>query len=96
MMNILVVDDDTVQLESLRRGLRNKGHQVVEAVSGEEALERFTHSNMAKIDLVLSDFLKFGEPLAKEVLSSHKKKPYAIQASLRERVGSYSALARGR
>jgi len=60
MMNILVVDDDMVQIESLRRGLRSQGHQVLGALSGAEALRRFTHSNTTKIDLVLSDYLMPG------------------------------------
>jgi CheY-like chemotaxis protein len=59
-MKILVVDDDMVQLESLRRGLRSKGYQVLEALSAEDALNRITHSHTNKIDLVLSDYLMPG------------------------------------
>jgi CheY-like chemotaxis protein len=59
-MKILVVDDDMVQLESLRRGLRSKGYQVLEALSAEDALNRFTHSHTNEIDLVLSDYLMPG------------------------------------
>jgi DNA-binding response OmpR family regulator len=40
-MNILIVDDDLTQLETLRRGLRSKGYNVLEASSGEEALNLF-------------------------------------------------------
>jgi len=38
-MNILIVDDEKVQLESLKRGLRSKGYATVEALSAEDALD---------------------------------------------------------
>jgi CheY-like chemotaxis protein len=38
-MNILVVDDEKVQIETLRRALRSKGYQVFEALNAIEALE---------------------------------------------------------
>jgi len=54
-MNILVVDDEKVQIESLKRGLRQKGFEVTVALSAKEALRHFEH-NDNKIDLVLSDY----------------------------------------
>jgi len=51
---ILVVDDKRVQLKTLRRGLRIKGYQVVEAISGKEALDHLIMDN--KIDIVLTDY----------------------------------------
>ena len=54
-MNILVVDDEKVQIESLRRGLRQKGFEVTVALSAKEALRHFEH-NDNKIDLVLLDY----------------------------------------
>jgi signal transduction histidine kinase len=53
-MNILVVDDEKVQLETLRRGLGSKGHVVAEALSAEEALKHL--GSDTKIDLVLTDY----------------------------------------
>jgi len=54
MKTILVVDDKRVQLKTLRRGLRTRGYQVVEAISGKEALDRLVKDN--KIDIVLTDY----------------------------------------
>ena len=88
MMNILVVEDDKVQLESLRRGLRNKGHQVLEALSAEEALNRFTHSNMTKIDLVLSDYVMpglNGIELLKRIRENHGSLPVILMTAYGEK-----------
>lgn len=53
-MNILIVDDETIQLESIKRGLRNKGHRVAGAADGCRALELIQNPN--DFDLVLTDF----------------------------------------
>lgn len=87
-MNILVVDDDMVQLESLRRGLKTKGHQVLEALSGEEALERFTDSNMIKVDLVLLDYLMPGMngiEVLKKIRQNYGSLPVIIMTAYGER-----------
>ena len=89
MMNILVVEDDKAQLESLRRGLRNKGHQVLEALSAEEALKRFTHSHMTKIDLVLSDYLMQGMngiDLLRKIRESYGSLPLILMTAYGERI----------
>ncbi|MGD2028434.1 MAG: response regulator [Desulfobacterales bacterium] len=54
MKTILVVDDKRVQLKTLKRGLRTKGYQVVEAISGKQALEHLVNDN--NIDIVLTDY----------------------------------------
>ncbi len=54
-MNILVVDDEVDQVESLRRGLRNKGHHVFEALGAEQALNIIQKSSI-DIDLMITDF----------------------------------------
>ena len=54
MKTILVVDDKRVQLKTLRRGLRTRGYQVVEAISGKEALDHLVKDS--KIDIVLTDY----------------------------------------
>jgi DNA-binding NtrC family response regulator len=53
-MNILVVDDERVQLESLRRGLRSKKYKIIEALSAEQALEHFNNKSL-QIDIVITD-----------------------------------------
>ena len=88
MMNILVVDDEVVQLESLRRGLRTRGYQVLEALSAEEALKCFTHSNMNKIDLVLSDYLMPGMngiELLKRIRNHHGSLPVILMTAYGEK-----------
>jgi len=59
-MRILVVDDDITLLESIGRGLRSKGYQVVEALSAEEALEHIDFDNESAIDLILADYIMPG------------------------------------
>jgi CheY-like chemotaxis protein len=87
-MNILVVDDDALQLETLRRGLKNKGYQVLEALSGEEALRRFARSNMGKIDLVLSDYLMPGMngiELVKKIRQHYSSLPVILMTAYGEK-----------
>jgi DNA-binding NtrC family response regulator len=54
MARILVVDDEASVREVLRDLLTDAGHQVVEAVDGEDALRRF---RVASTDLVITDIL---------------------------------------
>ena len=56
-MNILVVDNNAVWLETLKRGLKIRGHQTLEAMSANEALEKLSNPNKPAIDLVLTDYL---------------------------------------
>lgn len=56
-MNILIVDDDLTQLETLRRGLRSKGYNVFEASNGMEALNILNDTKKNKIDLILADYV---------------------------------------
>lgn len=59
-MRILVVDDDINLLESIGRGLRNKGFEVIQALSAEEALEHIDFDNESAIDLILADYIMPG------------------------------------
>ncbi len=52
---LLVEDEDAVRLFSAR-ALRSKGHTVIEAINGEEAL-KYMESHPEKIDLVISDVI---------------------------------------
>ncbi len=65
---LLVEDEDAVRLFSAR-ALRNKGYKVLEARSGDAALE-IIHEHLAEIDLVISDVVMprmDGPTLVKEV-----------------------------
>lgn len=55
-MNILIVDDEKDELETLRRGLRIKGYEISEALSPENAL-RILEKNQNAITLVITDYL---------------------------------------
>lgn len=54
-MNILIVDDEPVQIESLRRGLKSKGYKVLEAPNGKEAIRHLNRKG-SHVDLVLLDY----------------------------------------
>lgn len=54
-MNVLIVDDEIIQVESLRRGLRSKGYRVAEAFCAQEALN-LLNSSERSIDLVITDY----------------------------------------
>jgi len=59
-MNILVVDDEIVMIETLRRGVTSKGHKVFEALSAKEALDQL-EKNSGTIDIVLTDYMMLGD-----------------------------------
>jgi signal transduction histidine kinase len=51
----MVVDDEIIQIESIGRGLRSRKIDVVEALSGEEALMHFNDKNN-RIEMILTDY----------------------------------------
>jgi CheY-like chemotaxis protein len=51
MARILVVEDDTIQLEIRKQILEHAGHQVVAAQNASEALERFAGCPVVVMDL---------------------------------------------
>ena len=53
-MNILVVDSDPIQIQSLARGLKGRGHAVVTATSKAESFSVLDESNN-HIHLILTD-----------------------------------------
>ena len=55
-MNILLVDDEMDQLQSLRIGLRARGHRVLETLTAEQAIVHLT-SNDVEFDMVITDYL---------------------------------------
>ena len=56
-MKVLVIDDEALVRRSLSRALRSKGHDVVEALDGNEGLQQWRQSNP---DLVFLDVLMPG------------------------------------
>jgi DNA-binding NtrC family response regulator len=74
-VKILVVDDESVQVESISRGLFLFGHEVVPALSSAEAEAVLRGSEGAEIDLLLTDMTMPGQSglglidLAKEIRS---------------------------
>lgn len=82
-MNILIVDDEKVQLETLKRGLGSKGHVVAEALSAEEALE-YLNKDGNKIDLVLTDYAMPGMngiELLRKIRESHGNLPVIMMTA---------------
>jgi signal transduction histidine kinase len=72
-MNILVVDDELVQLESLNRGLRSKGCRVLKALSAREALD-LLDNDADSIDMIITDYampLMNGLQLLDDVRKNH-------------------------
>ena len=64
-VNILVVDDEMIQVETISRGLRSRGYGVTRAHNGDEALEKIPTS-MVTTD-VLADFIIRHTPIAPEI-----------------------------
>jgi len=55
-MNILVVDDETVMVDSIRIGLESRGYRVFEGNSVKQALHQLHHGEH-RIDMVVTDYL---------------------------------------
>ncbi len=53
-MNILIVDDERAQLESLRRGLRSQRHKTIEVSNGADAMQIL--NTATPVDLVITDY----------------------------------------
>ena len=86
-MNILVVDDEEVQVETLKRALRSKGYQVFKALSAVEALEQL-HEMTYRIDVVLTDYVmpgKDGIELLKKIRESYEELPVIIMSAYGEK-----------
>ena len=81
MMNILIVDNNAVWLETLKRGLNISGHKVMEAMSANEALMNLNNQDTPGIDLVLTDYVMAemnGIELLKEIRTNYGSLPVII------------------
>lgn len=85
-MNIVVVDDDIVMVESVRIGLHDKGHQVFAAYSARQALDQLFHGGQ-RIDLVITDYLMptmNGIDLLMAIREAHPTLPVLIMSAYAE------------
>jgi CheY-like chemotaxis protein len=88
-MNILIVDNNALWLETLKRGLNIGGHEVVEAMSANEAMMNLSNPNTHGIDLVLTDFVMpemNGIELLKEIRKNFGSLPVVIMTAYVEKV----------
>ncbi|MCU0587753.1 MAG: response regulator [Syntrophobacteraceae bacterium] len=86
-MNILIVDDEIVQLESLRRGLRKRGMAVREALRARIALEWIAAPG-CDIDLMVTDFAMpemNGMELLKEIRGAGNRLPVIMMTAYGEK-----------
>ncbi len=96
-MNVLIVDDEKVQIETLRRGLRSKGHKVFSALSVEEALAQLDERRQ-EIDFVITDYLLDGDDglsLLRKVREKHGKLPVIMMTAYGEKKVLIDALRNG-
>ena len=86
-MNILIVDNNAVWLETLKRGLSISGHEVIEAMSANEALMNLSNPDTPGIDLVLTDYVMAqmnGIELLKEIRLNYGSLPVIIMTAYAE------------
>lgn len=79
-MKILIVDDETLVRRSLSRAFKGKGHEVLEAVDGNEGLQMWQTSDP---DLVFLDVLmpgRTGPEVLKEMRSQSQAKVILMSA----------------
>jgi two-component system cell cycle sensor histidine kinase/response regulator CckA len=75
---ILLVEDETPVRIFAARALRNKGYEVLEADSGESALEVFRNHH-GPLDLIISDVMMPGMNGPKMITQLHKEYPNKMQ-----------------
>ena len=82
MQTILVVDDERVQLKTLKRGLTIHGYRVIEAISGREALDQYNRNK--QVDLILTDYSMpemNGLDLLKRIREKNKTMPVVLMSA---------------
>src|SRR5438874_2381448 len=87
-MKILVVDDDEVVLQWVRKQLEARGYEVEDAFSGEQGLHSYLRQGPTTWDFVLSDYLfipstriQNGLQLVQKIRAIHPKQRMAIHTS---------------
>ncbi|MDL1962793.1 MAG: response regulator [Deltaproteobacteria bacterium] len=87
-MNILIVDNNIVWLQTLKRGLKIRGCEVMEAFGADEALKNLSNPDMPDIDLVLTDYLMSemnGIELLKEIRMNYGSLPVILMTAYAEK-----------
>ncbi len=86
-MNILVVDDEVIQVETITRGLISKGYEVTQAQNGDEALQKL-QDEPDKIHMVITDYAMPGMNglgLLKKIRSTHRSIPVIMMTAYGEK-----------
>ncbi|MFP4477079.1 MAG: ATP-binding protein [Desulfatibacillaceae bacterium] len=86
-MTILLVDDEKVQIETLRRGLRSRGFSVLAANSAGEAMECLAEHGDS-IELVLTDYMMVGDSgldLLRHIRERHGSLPVVMMTAYGEK-----------
>ena len=97
-MVLLVVDDEAVQLESLRRGLRSKGYGVLGASSGREALDVLRSPEGDDVGVVITDYAMpdmNGIELLNSIRAVHKTLPTILMTAYGDKQIVINALRSG-
>jgi signal transduction histidine kinase len=85
-MNVLVVDDEPVMLDSIRIALESNGHRVIGVRSPQQALHQLSYGAMP-IGLVLTDYLMpgiTGLELLEMIREKHKDLPVILMTAYSE------------
>ncbi len=86
-MNILVVDDETVQVQTLKRGLQGKGHLVLTATSARDA-QAILEDQGEDVDVVITDYAMggvSGMELLKTIRRLHARLPVILMTAYGEK-----------
>lgn len=95
-LNVLIVDDEPVQLMSIRRGLRTRGFATSEAASVDEALCKLTADDT--IDLLITDYAmpcRNGLDLLRTLRESNPGLPVLMMTAHGEKDLALESLAQG-
>ena len=95
-MNILIVDDEPVHLQTVGRGLVTRGHTVVKALNAQEALEHLNGDS--EIDMVITDYAMpgiTGIDLSKRIRKKYGPLPVMIMTGWGEKDLVVEALRHG-
>lgn len=75
---VLIVDDSKLDLEILKAIVTNAGHQVVTAISGQEAVDKatITHPDLIFMDVIMNN--KDGFEACREIIANKETKNIPI------------------
>jgi len=82
-MNILIVDDEIMMVESIKIGLIRKGYNIIGVSNARQALDLLSHDDHG-IDLVITDYLMpitNGMELLLAIRQSHLNLPVLIMTA---------------